>query len=952
MGKTYIADSFKTTEGIDLVTEALMKGGYVGTAESLKNLIVSSVTGVTGISITPADAPTGTGIASWVALQAGTYTNFGGVVVAANSIAVISRSDTGAFSISQTALDLSDYSLKADTINNLTSTSTTQPLSANQGRVINDKIKIDSSVVPYAYANGEVLNGAIAITNGFTVPIGQTGNSTYFRILKSISGVNVDNYVGRIIKLNFTVTIENYSQISVNLGELRLFRMQGNTVISTGVLPTTINFIDVDVNTTRTRTITATYVMTQSDIDNLYWYNFLFQIFNSNAVASIVKYTCSDILVTYSNTINRLTKSNKVEIDDLYTKNTTLTETVSTNKFKLKNEKLDKIPSNNLINPDTFQLGKYYFSTQNPIVQTNGGTNVGMTDYIPVNVAGLISSQTAIAANGYSSYAVFNSSKVWLRNGQTSNQYSYVAGDEYVIFVYSGLNTTPLLSRMVNTGTVLLPIDEYTEFKPLLELTKRVDNIEDNRLTVEGIENGSHIVYGNVANWVSNGGITERNLTENYLVYSRSGAGNTWSYSPLFVPNGSNLVQVKFKAELTRGGGFTGNITVRVANSTSAAGKYLFLGTVGASGDYEFKFDPAYYNVYEGFTNFYIWFLNDNMTAGQSVSLKMTDLEVFEYLDSVNASNIEGENVKELFESTDSVITDLKSQLINKPPVVDADGTKYEIAVSNGNIVALPIIPNKAAYIGNSLLSAFGYGMAASEAQYDYYNRINSFITSINPTFVFSKVNNFGYESAETEGQLVTAINAIVSALVGDENLVVIQLGDNVNNTARNLIFNGGGCLRLLQAVREKCPLARVVWMGMWYSSVERYNTIITSCINTGSKFVSFSDLVGASSNNRIGGVHKLASSTTMTLAGVTNVVANTATNITVTFTVAGVTYISDPLDIISYSLLSGTLTYTGLWEIISNGGVASHPGDNGFRKIANKFLYEMKISDLKETYI
>ena len=89
-----------------------------------------------------------------------------------------------------------------------------------------------------------------------------------------------------------------------------------------------------------------------------------------------------------------------------------------------------------------------------------------------------------------------------------------------------------------------------------------------------------------------------------------------------------------------------------------------------------------------------------------------------------------------------------------------------------------------------------------------------------------------------------------------------------------------------------------------------------------------------------------------MTLAGVTNVVANTATNITVTFTVAGVTYISDPLDIISYSLLSGTLTYTGLWEIISNGGVASHPGDNGFRKIANKFLYEMKISDLKETYI
>lgn len=60
-------------------------------------------------SITPASVPTGTGKAFWNATQAGTYTNFGGLVVNANSIATITRDGAGVFSISQTALDLTTY---------------------------------------------------------------------------------------------------------------------------------------------------------------------------------------------------------------------------------------------------------------------------------------------------------------------------------------------------------------------------------------------------------------------------------------------------------------------------------------------------------------------------------------------------------------------------------------------------------------------------------------------------------------------------------------------------------------------------------------------------------------------------------------------------------------------------------------------------------------------------
>jgi hypothetical protein len=97
---------------VSSITSKLDKGSYTGSAKDLENAIISASTGASGISIVPTSpAPTGTGIASFTATQAGTYTNYGGVVVAANSFAIISRSAAGVFSISQTALDLS---LKAD----------------------------------------------------------------------------------------------------------------------------------------------------------------------------------------------------------------------------------------------------------------------------------------------------------------------------------------------------------------------------------------------------------------------------------------------------------------------------------------------------------------------------------------------------------------------------------------------------------------------------------------------------------------------------------------------------------------------------------------------------------------------------------------------------------------------------------------------------------------------
>lgn len=916
MGKTYIADSFKTTEGIDLVTEALMKGGYVGTAESLKNLIVSSVTGVTGISITPADAPTGTGIASWVAVTPGTYTNFGGVVVTANSLAVISRSAAGTFSISQTALNLTNYLQKTDNI----------------------------KITPWtakSYASGDQVNylGKDWVSNAATVAGDVPGTSNKW--VERLSGYG-NEIKG---KASLFVGKNKFNKNDISIISNYYLYTNGVQFASTGKYIS--HFIPIKAG----EKLGGSGVWKANGVAQVLYdlnKNFLIGIENVSTVTAsqdgYVKFSLTNIATA------QIEFGTVATTYEDYSLKVAVSEIPDLPKITaLESNKLDKVYSSNLLNPKTFRYNKFYYSGQTSVLST--GTNFGSTDYIPANVNGLITSGAGMTANGLSSYAVFDNLKNWIRNGQNSNQYTYVEGDGFVVFVYNGVSTGFALTKSVNVGTTLLPFVDYTVYEPLRVVEDKVKSLENTSVTVDEVKNGTPIVYGNTSNFIG-GAITNRDVVNDSFVFNRNGVGNNWIYTPLFTPKGNNLINITFNIEFTKVG-TTKGVILYVAKTTSS-GQFAISEPIRENGSYTITFDPAYYNVYQGFTSdFYVWINNESILAGESFTAKFTGLKVLEYDNSVKGANISGTSSKELFESIDVQFTGVKSQLTDKASLVSSSGAKFELNISNtGVITSVPVIPNKGAFIGNSLLSGFGYGMAASESQYDYYNRINNFILTINPSYTFSKVSNNNFEASSTESELVTSINATIALLNGDENLVVIQLGDNVNTTAKNLIFNeGGGCLRLLQAVREKCPNARVVWMGMWYASSIRYATIEASCISTGSKFISFAGLSTSNSLSQVGNISKTMTIASKTITGVTSVVENTATNITVNFVYNAVNYTST-LEVTTYSLNSGTLTYTGDYEIIKDSGVASHPNDEGFRLISNKFLYEMKLTTDIEYYL
>lgn len=111
-------NSFNGFQGFSTLASDLLsklpKGTYTGTASDLEASILAISTGVQGVAITPTSTPTGTGVASWLIAESGTYTNFGGVILPVNHIGFIIRSASNVYSITSTELDLSGYVSYAD----------------------------------------------------------------------------------------------------------------------------------------------------------------------------------------------------------------------------------------------------------------------------------------------------------------------------------------------------------------------------------------------------------------------------------------------------------------------------------------------------------------------------------------------------------------------------------------------------------------------------------------------------------------------------------------------------------------------------------------------------------------------------------------------------------------------------------------------------------------------
>ena len=96
-------------------------------------------------------------------------------------------------------------------------------------------------------------------------------------------------------------------------------------------------------------------------------------------------------------------------------------------------------------------------------------------------------------------------------------------------------------------------------------------------------------------------------------------------------------------------------------------------------------------------------------------------------------------------------------------------------------------MPDKALFIGNSLLLGNGaFGMNATDSTSDYHAVIQRKFLKANPAYTDTKLSGVDFEACENRAQQMDWLdNRLCPVLRDDLDLVVIQIGDNVNTSRK-----------------------------------------------------------------------------------------------------------------------------------------------------------------------
>lgn len=165
-----------------------------------------------------------------------------------------------------------------------------------------------------------------------------------------------------------------------------------------------------------------------------------------------------------------------------------------------------------------------------------------------------------------------------------------------------------------------------------------------------------------------------------------------------------------------------------------------------------------------------------------------------------------------------SEIVPLKKRLLVSAP----NGTRYKLVVDNsGALSTVSLVPSKVLIVGNSLTLEKGkIGMAASDGNHDYYQIVKNYILSANSSAKVADRTSFSvWEMAENTANRDTLFTERIKPLLAsDTDMVIVQLGDNVNTNARHATF-AGDVDKLIKNIRSVSPKATIIWVGSWFIS-------------------------------------------------------------------------------------------------------------------------------------
>jgi len=204
-------------------------------------------------------------------------------------------------------------------------------------------------------------------------------------------------------------------------------------------------------------------------------------------------------------------------------------------------------------------------------------------------------------------------------------------------------------------------------------------------------------------------------------------------------------------------------------------------------------------------------------------------------------------------------------------------------------VEACCVIPNKVLVIGNSITLGFGtHGMASSSIETDYYHILENYLIEKNSNLVMNRIDGRPWENSVSSDDRMIVIDEKIKPLLDNEtDLVIIQLGDNINTAEKRATYQEDS-VALVQEIRNVCPGARILWVFGWYGA-DNVSTFESICERTDIEYVNIYEIASNPDNKSYVGAEYVDSN--------------------------------------------------GVKAIISEGGVASHPGDKGMQLIAEKII-------------
>ena len=474
------------------------------------------------------------------------------------------------------------------------------------------------------------------------------------------------------------------------------------------------------------------------------------------------------------------------------------------------------------------------------------------------------------------------------------------------------------------------------------------------RNEIRNVKNGigeSNVLLSKAENYVDVLEITEKSKITRYghssgvvehtgesVHYSIATASNGGFFTEPFSTDSFALqiTNLSFDLSVT-----TGSVRVWLYGTTKSGGDYANVIAYATQGHNSISIDFAYYDVYTTLDiGKPIKFLVTN--GGEEISDFTVSSFVFKSLVTSQKYAEEYTEAKlcEMLDNIAGMIPAIPEQTYIKSP----DGNKWLLTISNtGEIGATKVTPHKSAFIGNSLLMGWStFGMAASDDEHDYYYHVTSRIHELDNSASYTHLSNGNLEHSTNSTDFNTAWNAIKQYLTSDLDLICIQLGDNVNTSAKEAQFegSGGSFETMVSWIHTNCPNTRLIWVGTWYPSI--HNWLVSACESNNVEFVDILPLSTTENKAELGDVIHRTEDRTQTLTG-TYSVSGSALNITVT--IYGKTY---NITIPSYTSVqnnnNGTFTMVAPYTVVDSTGVQSHPGDSGMLAIAKQILQKIGI--------